>query len=78
MKFIKDPMKQAEKLSDEIIIPNWFGIEEVEGVTGEEISVSDFIRFREWLKDTGLADEVSELVGEYYRAYKADIPPKEV
>lgn len=63
---------QVAKLSDKIVIPNWFDRATLEDLVDEKISQKNYEKFREWLKDTDLADEVSELVREYFGMWDWD------
>ena len=57
---------EVAELSNKIIICNWFSRDTLEALTGEEISIGEYQRFNEWLKDSSMYDNCSEMVREMF------------
>jgi len=68
--FIPDPVKAVEKASDQIIVCNWFDADTLEELVGLKISDGEYQEFRDWLKDTDMADECSMMVREFWNEFK--------
>ena len=54
------------------LVPNWYDKEDLASLTGEKITKKSFEEFCSWLDDSGISDEVSELVGQYWREYEKE------
>ena len=61
---------EVSKLSNKIIVCNWFDKPTLEDLTGDKFTKKQFDDFREWLDDSDLPDECSELVRQFYHQYK--------
>ena len=72
-RFIKDPLIQVKEASDTIIVCNWFERDDLEGVIGKKISESRYQEFREWLLDSSMQDECSEMVREFYDVFEEEV-----
>lgn len=58
--------------TDKIIVINWFDKEDLEGVLDKKISQEEYDQFRVWLGKTGMYDEGSVMIREYYGNYVDD------
>jgi len=56
--------------TDNTIVINWFDQRSLSEVVGEEISKKEFEEFKEWLEDSELASDGSDLIREYYYEWK--------
>lgn len=68
--YIKKLIDEDSRKED-YIIPNYFDKDDVAEVVGEdEISREEFINFQVWLEDSALADDISDLIRNYWTSFK--------
>jgi hypothetical protein len=62
--------KILEKISNEVLIPNWFLKSHIEEIIGKKISNKKFKEFIEFVKESSIPDEISENIRVWYSDFE--------
>jgi len=75
---IEKEYEEVMELGKDVLIANFYDIEDLEGVLGENISEKKYRAIvRQWNKN-GWFDAVNEMIRQWYRVYKGDIEQEEI
>ena len=75
---IEKEYEEVMELGKDVLIANFYDIEDLEGVLGENISEKKYRAIvRQW-NNEGWWDAVNEIIRQWYAEYKEDIEKEEI